>query len=119
MNKSIVRVSVICPVFKARAYISSLLEALRNQSLKDMEFIFIDDKGNDGTFDIIRQSAAEDSRIVCLENPENRGVSYSRNAGIRQAKGEFIAFVDADDYVSPDFYERLYNKAIENNALVV
>lgn len=118
-NNDFIKVSVICPVFRARPYISTLLETLRSQTLSSVEFIFIDDKGDDGSFDIIRQVAAEEPRIVCVENTENKGVSYSRNVGIRQAKGEFIAFIDADDYISPDFYERLYNKAVENDALVV
>lgn len=113
------KVSVIIPVFHALEYISKTIENLKNQTLREIEFIFIDDKGNDGSFDVVIKEAASDPRIVCLYNEENRGPGFSRNRGIEAARGEFIAFADADDLLSSDFYEKLYNKAKETGALAV
>lgn len=113
------KVSVIVPVYKARGYISDLLESLLNQTLREMEFIFVDDRGGDGTFDIVREAAKNDSRIVCLDNGFNKGAGASRNAGLTVARGEYVAFADADDLVDVDFYEKLYKKAKEKNYLVV
>lgn len=95
------------------------MRCLQNQTLQELEFIFIDDKGCDGSFDIILGAASTDSRIVCIANDTNRGPGASRNKGIEIARGEFIAFVDADDMISHDFYEKLYEKAQKTGALVV
>lgn len=113
------KVSVIIPVFQAISYIEKTLACLQNQTLKELEFIFVDDKGGDGAFEVVKVAAAGDPRIVCLENEVNSGPGVSRNKAIEAARGEFIAFVDADDILSPDFYEKLYIKAKDTGALVV
>ena len=113
------KVSVIIPVYCSQGRISETLRCLQNQTLQELEFIFIDDKGCDGSFDIILGAASTDSRIVCIANDTNRGPGASRNKGIEIARGEFIAFVDADDMISHDFYEKLYEKAQKTGALVV
>lgn len=113
------KVSVVVPVYQARHYIKQTLDCLLNQTLSDLEFIFIDDKGNDGTFDVVRCAASKDSRIVCIENESNQGPGVSRNKGIDIARGEYIAFVDADDTLSLDFYEKLYNVAKKTGAYIV
>lgn len=120
MNKSCVpKVSVIIPVYRSLEHIQETIDCLQKQTLKELEFIFIDDKGNDGTFDIVRKAAQVDNRIVCLENEVNSGPGVARNKGIEAAKGEFIAFVDSDDMLSPNYYEKLYDKAIKTGALAV
>lgn len=116
---SIPKISIIIPVYCSFNHIRDTLSCLQNQTLKDLEFIFIDDKGEDGTFNIVEVAAAADSRIVCLGNEVNSGPGVARNKGIEAARGEFIAFVDADDCLSPDFYEKLYHKAKETGALAV
>ena len=113
------KVSVIIPVYRSLEHIQKTIDCLRNQTLKELEFIFIDDKGGDGTFDIVREAAKNDSRIVCLENEVNSGPGISRNKGIEAATGEYIAFVDADDLITEDFYEKLYKKAKQKDAWVV
>lgn len=117
--KEIPKVSVIVPVYRGIEYIGELLSCLRAQTLHSMEFIFIDDKGGDGTFEIVKEAAKYDSRIVCLDNVVNRGPGYSRNRGVELARGEYVAFADADDFVGPDFYELLYKRAIKEKVLVV
>lgn len=119
MTPAAPKVSIITPVYRSLEHIQDTITCLQNQTLQELEFIFIDDKGEDGTFDIVRKAAETDSRIVCLENEVNSGPGVARNKGIEAARGEFIAFVDADDILSKDFYEKLYNKAKETNALAV
>lgn len=112
-------VSVVIPVYNKERYIDEFLQILKSQTLKNMEFIFVDDKGQDNTFAHIAEAAKNDSRFVCIDNVVNRGPGYSRNVGIEAARGEYIAFADVDDIVSSDFYELLYNKAKETGALIV
>ena len=118
-SDSLILVSVIVPVYHAKKYLPELLNSLRNQTMQGMEFIFINDKGGDGSFRMVKEAAKSDSRIVCLENKVNKGPGFSRNKGIKKARGEYIAFADADDLMAADFYELLYRKAKEGNYLVV
>ncbi len=105
------KVSVIIPVWNPGEGISRCVASLRGQTLKDIEMIFVDDCGSDGAMDVVRTAAAEDTRIRIVTNAENVGPGISRNAGIDVAQGEYLSFVDADDYVSPNFLEVLYTKA--------
>lgn len=104
------KVSVIIPVWNPGPCISRCVKSLRGQTLEDIEVVFVDDCGTDGAMDIVRANAAEDPRIRILENPENLGPGISRNKGIEVARGEYLSFVDADDYVDSDFMEVLYHK---------
>ncbi|MBQ2379418.1 MAG: glycosyltransferase family 2 protein [Akkermansia sp.] len=113
------KVSVIIPVYQAKEHIGETIQCLQTQTLQELEFLFINDKGEDGTFDIVKNAAKNDTRIVLLENETNSGPGICRNKGIEKARGEFIAFVDADDKLSPDFYEKLYCKAKDTGALAV
>ena len=104
------KVSVIIPVWNPGDGISRCVASLRSQTLRDIEMIFVDDCGTDGAMDVVRAAAAEDPRIRIITNVENVGPGISRNAGIEVARGEYLSFVDADDYVSPNFLEVLYTK---------
>ena len=122
MNKEEIntpKVSVIIPVWNPGEGISRCVESLRSQTLSDIEMIFVDDCGTDGAMDVVRKAAKEDPRIRILTNTENMGPRASRNAGIEIASGEYLAFVDADDYVNAVFLERLYAKAIADNLDIV
>ncbi|MBQ3526602.1 MAG: glycosyltransferase family 2 protein [Akkermansia sp.] len=101
-SEACIKVSVIIPVYKAEKYISETIVSLRRQTLKELEFIFIDDKSNDNSFNIIQESAKVDSRIVLIQNNSNIGAGASRNKGIEIARGDFIAFMDLDDLLSPN-----------------
>lgn len=109
-NKIYPKVSIIIPVWNPGQGIRRCVESLRGQTLEDIEIIFVDDCGTDGAKDIIRANAAEDPRIRIIENGKNMGAGASRNAAIEAAQGEYLAFVDADDYVDSDFMEVLYSK---------
>ena len=92
---------------------------LRNQTLTNLELIFIDDKGPDGSFAIAEQAARDDSRVKLIRNETNLGPGISRNKGIALATGEYLAFVDSDDIIPLDYYEKLYNIAKQTGAKVV
>ncbi len=109
------KVSIIIPVYNVEKYLRNNLTSVTNQTLKDIEIICINDGSKDSSFDIIQEFAQKDSRIVVI-NQENEGLSAARNTGIERATGEYIAFLDSDDYVDLDYYEKLYTTAIEHNA---
>ena len=104
------KVSVIIPVWNPGEGISRCVASLRGQTLKDIEMIFVDDCGTDGAMDVVRAAAAEDPRIRIITNIENSGAGASRNAAIEMVQGEYVSFVDADDYVEDGFLEILYTK---------
>ena len=113
-----VKVSVIIPVYNCEKYIEECIESLINQTLQECEFIFVNDGSKDKSEEIIKKYADKDERITLI-NQKNSGVSVARNIGIKKAVGEYIGFVDADDYVESDYYEKLYNTAKNNNCSIV
>ncbi len=108
-------ISVIVPVYKVERYLSNCLDSIINQSYKKLEIILIDDGSPDNCPQICDEYAQKDSRIVVIHQ-KNAGVSHARNVGIDIAKGDYIGFVDSDDYIEPDFYETLIKNAIEHDA---
>lgn len=113
-----VKVSIIVPVYNVEKYIERCLKSLVNQTLKDIEILIINDGTPDNSMKICEKYAKNDNRIKIF-NKENEGLGLTRNYGIERAIGEYIAFVDSDDYVTLDMCENLYNAAIENNADIV
>ncbi len=103
-------VSVIVPVYNAEKYIEKCISSIRNQTLKNIEVILINDGSKDRSKEIIEDYAKQDSRIVII-NKENGGPAAARNMGIKQAKGKYVGFVDSDDYIEPDMYEKLFEVA--------
>lgn len=110
-----IKVSIIVPIYNVEKYLKRCLDSLVNQTLKDIEFICVNDGSTDDSLDILNEYAKRDERIVVI-NQENFGQSVARNRGIDVAKGEYIGFVDSDDWVSEDYFEKLHNSAIQNNA---
>ena len=112
------KVSVIIPIYNQEKYLRECLETVLLQNLQEIEVICINDGSTDGSFNILSELAWTDDRLRII-NQENKGVGEARNVGIREAKGEFVAFIDPDDkYYNFKALELLYNKAKENNALV-
>lgn len=107
-----VKVSVVVPVYNVEKYLSKCLETLVNQTLKDIEIIVVNDGTKDNSQAIIDDFAAKYSNVKSLIKP-NGGLSDARNYGIPYATGEYIGFIDSDDYIDLDMYENLYNKAKE------
>ena len=112
------KVSVIVPVYNVEEYLERCLDSLVNQTLKDIEIIIVNDGSTDGSKEIIQKYLNKYKNIVYLEK-ENGGLSSARNYGIPYAKGEYIGFVDSDDYVELTMYEKMYNKAIEEKSDMV
>lgn len=113
-----VKVSIIVPVYNVENYLRECLDSLVNQTLQDIEIICINDGSTDNSLAILQEYSAKDSRIqVISKNNEGQGVA--RNNGIDIASGEYIAFVDSDDYCEINMYEKLYNTAKEFDADLV
>jgi len=113
-----INISVVLPIYNVEKYLSRALDSLINQTIKDVEIIIINDGSTDRSFDIAKEYANRDSRIKILNKP-NGGVSSARNFGIKEAKGDYIIFLDSDDYYEPDMLETLYKIAKFNNCDVV
>lgn len=112
------KVSIIVPVYNVEEYLERCLDSLVNQTLKDIEIIIVNDGSTDGSKEKIQEYINKYKNIVYLEK-ENGGLSSARNYGIPYAKGEYIGFVDSDDYVELTMYEKMYNKAIEEKSDMV
>lgn len=108
------KISVIVPVYNMERYLDKALESLRSQTIGDIEIIVVNDGSVDRSLEICEKHKKEDDRIVVL-NRENGGVSSARNAGLEVARGEYIAFLDPDDWVDIDMYDEMYKKAIQEN----
>ncbi len=109
------KVSIIVPIYNNEKYLRKCLDSLVNQTFKDIEIIAINDGSTDKTKDILEEYQKKYSKILKVINQENKGIAASRNKGIELAKGDYIAFVDSDDYVDLEMYEKLYNKVTSDN----
>lgn len=113
------KVSIIVPIYNVEMYIEKCLETLVNQTLKDIEIILVNDGSKDGSAEIAKKYLEKyPEKIVYLEK-ENGGLSDSRNYGLPHAKGEYIAFLDSDDYVEKNMYEEMYKLAKKENSDMV
>lgn len=110
------KVSVIIPVCNTEKYLRKCLDSVCNQTLSDIEIICINDCSLDNSLSILNEYASKDNRIKIIDLKNNKGVSFARNTGIAQAQSEYIGFVDSDDFIDLDFYEKLYKKAKEIGA---
>lgn len=109
------KISVIVPVYNVEKFLVRCLDSLVHQTLEEIEIICVDDGSIDNSLDILRKYARQDSRVVVVSQ-ENLGPSAARNRGIQIATGEYIGFVDGDDWVDLDFFEKLYGSAKKYDA---
>lgn len=110
-----IKVSVVIPVYNVEKYIRQCLESVINQTLKDIEIICINDGSKDNTLKILEEYSQKDSRIVLIDK-ENEGLSAARNQGTELARGEYISYIDSDDWVDIHYLEELYNAAKKYNS---
>lgn len=109
------KVSVIVPVYNAENYLKSCLDSLVHQSLQEMEIIAIDDGSTDCSMDILNEYEKKyPNKIKVLQNEKNLGQSATRNRGLKEASGEYIGFLDSDDYVNHKMYQTMYEGACQN-----
>lgn len=111
-------VSVIVPMYNTEAYLPSCVDSLLNQTLNDIEVILVDDESPDACGDIAEEYALRDSRVKVVHR-KNGGLGPARNSGLEVATGEYVGFVDSDDWVDCDMYERLYRAAKDTNSQIV
>lgn len=105
-------VSIIIPVYNTEKYLRQCLDSVVNQTLKDIEIICVNDGSTDNSLNILKEYKEKDNRIKVF-NIENHGVSYARNLGLNNVSGEYVVFIDSDDYVNDVFIEELYNNELE------
>ncbi|OLR59195.1 hypothetical protein BHF70_05890 [Anaerostipes sp. 494a] len=117
MNK---KVSIIIPVYNTESYIERCVKSLVSSTYKNIELILINDASSDNSFGICQELSNQYSCIRLLNNKKNRGVSYTRNRGLRFATGELIMFTDSDDWVENDYVERMVEEYYRHeNALII
>ena len=112
------KVSVIIPVYNTAEFLPQCLDSVINQTLKDIEIICVNDGSTDNSLEILKEYAKKDNRIIVI-NQENQGLSCTRNNALKIAKGEYIQFLDSDDWLRKDALYLLYNKANKAQAEVV
>jgi len=105
-----VNVSIIVPVYNVEKYLEKCLESIINQTLKNLEIICVNDGSTDNSLQILEDYAKKDQRIKII-NKKNRGSGAAKNTGMKNASGEYIGFVDSDDWVDLAMFEKLYNRA--------
>lgn len=113
-----IKVSICVPVYNMEKYLKDCVESLINQTLKEIEIIFVNDGSTDNSVEILKKYQKKYHNIKVITQ-ENQGLGGARNTGIENANGEYIGFVDADDFVEKDMYERMYNEAKKQKAEIV
>ena len=103
------KVSVIIPVYNAEKYLRQCLDSVINQSLREIEIICVDDGSTDGSIELLEAYASDDFRIHVIKNEENLHAGPSRNRGLKYARGDYILFLDADDWLVDNNLERLHS----------
>lgn len=112
------KISIIVAVYNLENYVSKCLESLINQTFNDIEIICVNDGSTDGSLAVLKEYAKKDERIIILNQP-NKGVAVARNEGMAVAKGEYIQFVDGDDWINFNLCEKVYNLAKKHDSDVV
>lgn len=112
------KVSIIVPVYKVESTLNRCVDSIRKQTLEDIEIILVDDGSPDNCPRMCDDLAIIDERIKVIHKT-NGGLGYARNSGNKIASGEYIAFIDSDDYIEPNMMQRLYDFASKKNCDVV
>lgn len=112
------KISVIVPIYNVEKYLAQCLDSIINQTQKNIEIVCVNDGSTDGSLEILKQYQAKDKRIIII-NQKNLGLSAARNAGIQRSNGDFIVFIDSDDYIAEDMIEKMYQAIIYKNSDVV
>ena len=110
-------VSIIVAVYNVEKYLKKCLDSIIKQSYRNIEIICVNDGSTDSSLKICEEYQEQDSRIIIITQ-KNQGLSAARNTGIKNSKGEFIAFIDSDDWVDPQFIELLLKECKDNNVLL-
>lgn len=112
-------ISIIVPVYNTADYLDQCLKSIRNQTMKNIEIIMIDDGSTDGSGVICNKYVAVDARFIVVHKTVNEGLSAARNDGLKMARAQYVMWVDSDDWIDSEFCEATYRVAEENNADIV
>lgn len=118
-KECLIKVSVVIPIYNVEDYVEECLQSVMGQSFKELEIICINDGSTDGSWQKVESLAKKDQRIRLLQNIENKGLSYSRNYGLKSALGKYIYFLDSDDKIKTEAMDHLYQEAENKNLDVV
>ena len=110
------KVSVIVPIYNVEKYLEKCINSLLSQTLEDIQIILVNDGSKDNSGNIAKEYEKNNKNRIIYVEKENGGLSDARNYGLKYATGDFIAFLDSDDYIEKNAYEEMFNKAIEENA---
>lgn len=108
-------ISLVIPVYNVEKYLIKALGSVQNQTFKNFEVIIVDDGSTDKSIDIIKEFCQNNENFIFIAQ-ENKGPASARNKALKVCRGDYIGFMDSDDYLEPEFLESLYNAAVENNA---
>ena len=111
MKEDSVKISVVVPIYNCEKYLEQCLNSILNQTFKDFEIICVDDGSTDISVKILKEFANKDSRMILLSQ-KNSGAGVARNRGLHYAKGEYLYFLDSDDFIEPSLLEKMYNKIV-------
>lgn len=115
MEKNMIKFSIIIPVYNCEKYLDRCIDSIINQEYKNLEIIFVNDGSTDNSLKILKEFAKKDKRIIII-NQKNQGALIARNKGIDIATGDYISFVDSDDWISKNMYEKLYFYIVKYNS---
>ena len=115
---SVIKFSIIVPVYNVELFLRECLDSIENQTFKGFEVICINDGSTDGSLSILQEYAAKDSRFKVISQ-ENQGQGVARNNGIDIAQGEYLLFIDPDDFIEPNMLEIIYKKFQQTDAEIV
>ncbi len=118
-NENPIKISVVVPVYNVEKYLTQCINSIIYQTIEDLEIILVNDASTDSSLSICRNFETKDKRIKVIDKPHNEGVDKARFTGIDVASGEYITFVDSDDWIDKNTLSEMYNTAIENNCDVV
>lgn len=115
---NITKLSIILPVYNTAKYLNQCIDSILNQSLKEFELICINDGSTDNSLNILKEYASKDNRITIIDK-ENGGQGLARNIAIEKAIGEYLSFIDSDDWIEPTMLKELYHAAKQNSSEIV
>ena len=109
------QVSVIIPVYNTEPYLRQCMDSIVNQTLKDIEIICVNDGSTDNSLNILKEYESKDPRVIVIDK-EHKNAGAARNAGLKIAKGDYLVFIDSDDYAEPDYLKLMYEKIVADDA---
>lgn len=112
------KISIIVSAYNTEQYVSKCLDSLLQQTYSNLEIILIDDGSTDETLKVLKKYEKQDKRIILFSNEKNKGLAYSRNRGLKKASGKYVGFVDSDDVIDLDYYEKMMQSVKEQHSLV-